>query len=61
MNKKKSDLIASIMWLALGMAWVVLLFIDFKRGTPEGQMIMHAICAVSSIIVGAANYRKYKA
>lgn len=62
----KDRVFIPILWGAFTVAWIVILWLDFSRisanGTDaEGEIIMHGICALASLIVTVAKIIQYRA
>lgn len=63
MKFQKNDLtlLASVIWFVTTVIWSVTLYADFYYGyTPDGLMILHVICVLTSLAAAVANFIRWK-
>ena len=60
-NKRHLLLLAAILWFVSTAIWFTAFCIDICYGyTPEGLMIMHIICALTSLLAAIINLIRWK-
>ena len=54
-------LLASVIWLLTTIIWAITLCADFYYGyTPDGLVILHALCVLTSLTAAVVNFIRWK-